>query len=92
MRVAMGYICKSCNKVYCKMSDTLPVYCKRCGTTLVEKRYGYCRTASGEVSLSTNIWGGYDYSKTVLSNDAVKVKIRRKLFRWVPMYERPREE
>lgn len=85
MTVDVGYKCKKCNKVYHKSKSDLPIYCKGCGEELVKERYWYNLTEyQGEVveTRDTNMFGGYDYIKTTLTDNAERVKLRRRFLRW----------
>ena len=85
MTVDAGYKCKKCNKVYHESKSDLPIYCKGCGEELVKERYWYNLTKyRGEVveTRDTNMFGGYDYIKTTLTDSAERVKIRRRFLRW----------
>ena len=85
MTVDVGYKCKKCNKVYHKSKSDLPIYCKGCGEELVKERYWYNLTEyQGEVveTRDTNMFGGYDYIKTTLTDSAERVKLRRRFLRW----------
>ena len=86
MVVDSGYICKKCGKIYRKTKSTLPNYCKKCGEDLVEERYWYnlMRDYYGKVveTKDTNMFGGYDYVKTTLTDNVEKVKIKRKFLFW----------
>lgn len=92
MAVHDGYMCKKCNKVYRFHETSVPVYCDRCGADLVEDRYMYnlkitTDYTTGEEKLvetrESNIFGGYDCTKTIFTENVKVVKIRRKnLFFW----------
>lgn len=86
MVVDSGFMCKKCGKVYHTKEQYLPIYCKKCGEDLVDKRYSYNLTKhNGKIveTRESNIFGGYDYVKTVLSDNVARVKLRRKaLFFW----------
>lgn len=90
MKVEYGYKCVKCGKIYRGTEDDLPMFCKKCGETLVKKRYKYNLTMDryGEVveTGDTNMFGGYDYIKTILvDSNVMKVKIRRQCFKWIVM-------
>lgn len=86
MVVDSGYMCEKCKKIYHKSQSNLPKYCKKCGEDLVKERYLYnLMKYHGEVveTKDTNMFGGYDYVKTILTDSVKKVKLRRKfLFSW----------
>ena len=85
MTVDAGYKCKKCNKVYHKSKSDLPIYCKGCGEELVKERYCYNLTeyrGKAVETRDTNMFGGYDYIKTTLTDSAERVKIRRRFLRW----------
>ena len=82
MIVRMGYKCKKCGKIYAKTKHTLPVFCKKCGADLILERYYYNRTRFGEETRETNMFGGYDYVKSELSELAIPVKIKKNFLRW----------
>lgn len=82
-----GYMCTKCGKIYHESKSNLPIYCNKCGEDLVKERYYYNLVADyfGNTveTRDTNLFGGYDYVKTVLTNNVEKVKIKRKyLFFW----------
>ena len=55
------------------------------GEELVKERYWYNLTEyRGKVveTRDTNMFGGYDYIKTTLTDSAERVKIRRRFLRW----------
>lgn len=86
MVIDSGYICKKCNKTYHRSKENLPTYCKRCGEKLIEERYLYNLIEHGGKVIETkdtNMFGGFDYIKTILAENVEKVKLRRKfLFCW----------
>ena len=86
MVIDSGYMCKKCGKIYHRSEQDIPIYCKKCGEDLVKERYWYNLTEHhGKVveTRATNIFGGYDYVKTILTDNAKRVKIKRKfLFLW----------
>lgn len=82
MVIDTGYVCKKCGKVYHKSKQNLPNYCKKCGCDLVHERYLYNITRDGRETRDTNMFGGYDYVKTILTQNAVPVKLVRKWMRW----------
>ena len=85
MKISSGYMCKKCNKIYHKSKENLPKYCVCCGEDLIKERYLYNLIEyRGEAveTKSTNMFGGYDYIKTTLTDNIERVKIRRKLFGW----------
>lgn len=86
MVVDNGYMCKKCNKIYHQSKHNLPIYCKKCGADLIDERYYYNLIEHhGEIveTRKTNLFGGYDYVKTILNDNVQRVKIRRKfLFFW----------
>lgn len=85
MKISNGYMCKKCNKVYHKSKNDLPKYCVGCGEDLVNERYLYNLIEyKGDVveTKNTNMFGGYDYIKTTLTDNVERVKLRRKLFGW----------
>lgn len=89
MVVDNGYICEKCGKVYHKTEQTLPVYCKGCGEDLVKKRYWYNLTTNyyGDLveTRESNVFGGYDYVKTILTDNVRQIKLKRKhLLFWEP--------
>lgn len=91
MIVDSGYMCKKCKKIYRKSKSNLPIYCKKCGEDLVKERYWYNLTEHfGEVveTRDTNIFGGYDYVKTTLTDDVERVKIKRKFLFWWELLEK----
>lgn len=49
---------------------------------MVHERYLYNITRDGRETRDTNMFGGYDYVKTILTQNAVAVKLVRKLMRW----------
>lgn len=90
MVVDSGYKCKKCSKVYHKSKQNMPIYCKKCGEDLVRERYLYNLTEyRGEVveTRDTNMFGGYDYVKTTLTDSAERVKLRRKFLFWWELFE-----
>lgn len=82
MIVKRGYKCKKCGKIYAKNKYNLPCFCKKCGTDLIQERYYYNLTRLGEETRGTNIFGGYDYIKSEVSELAVPVKIKKIFWRW----------
>ena len=71
------------------------MYCSGCGTELVEERYSYNITTSygKEVETrATNAFGGYDYVKTVLSDNIQEVKLKRKWMFFWELFEGKDEE
>lgn len=85
MVIDTGFMCKKCNKIYHKSKQNMPIYCKKCGEDLVRERYLYNLTEHrGEVveTRDTNMFGGYDYIKTTLTDSAERVKLRRRFLRW----------
>ena len=84
--VDIGYKCKKCNKIYHKEKTKLPFYCQKCGEDLIKEKYFYNLTKNywGDIveTIETNMFGGYDYVKIVLTDNVEKVKIKRKLFGW----------
>lgn len=87
MYVDDGYRCKKCGRLYHKSKSRLPIYCGGCGAELVKEKYSYNLTIDmfGKVveTAATNAFGGYDYVKTVLSENVEKVKLKRSLlFFW----------
>lgn len=90
MKIDKGFMCGTCNKIYHKEEQNLPHYCTKCGEDLVERRYWYnLMEYHGEVveTRDTNMFGGYDYVKTILSPNAKPVKIRRRFLKWELFYE-----
>ena len=90
MVVDSGYVCKKCGKIYHKSKSTLPNYCKKCGEDLVDERYHYNLTEHyGMVveTRDTNMFGGYDYVKTILTDNVERVKIKRKLLFWWELFD-----
>lgn len=91
MVVDSGYMCKKCKKIYHKSKSNLPIYCKKCGEDLVNDRYYYNLTERyGMVveTRDTNMFGGYDYVKTILTDNAERVKIKRKLLFWWELFNK----
>ena len=82
MIVRMGYKCKKCGKIYAKTKHTLPIFCNKCGAELILKRYNYNLTPCGEETRKTNMFGGYDYIKSEVSELSVPVKIKKKFLGW----------
>lgn len=86
MVVDDGYMCKKCGKIYHKSERDMPVYCKGCSEALVKERYWYnLIECYGEIveTRDTNLFGGYDYVKTTLTDSVKRVKIKRKFpFGW----------
>lgn len=85
MVVDMGYRCKNCGKIYHQSERDLPIYCKKCGEDLVEERYWYNLVEyHGRVveTRETNLFGGYDYVKTILTDNIERIKIKRKFLLW----------
>lgn len=82
MKVDTGYVCRKCGKVYHKRKKNLPLYCKKCGSDLVEERYYYNLTQDGMETRESNVFGGYDYIKTILTENAAKTKIVRRWMKW----------
>lgn len=87
MKVDYGFVCKKCGKTYHKEAQNLPKFCKKCGCDLVEDMYLYNLDKDGNEVYSTNMFGGYDYVKTLFTDNAVKTKLRRKMLRWVVFEE-----
>lgn len=92
MVIDSGYMCKKCKKVYHKSKSNLPIYCNKCGEDLVEERYYYNLIVDyfGNTveTRDTNLFGGYDYIKTVLTNNIEEVKIRRKFLFWWELFDK----
>lgn len=87
MVIERGYVCKKCGKVYHKTKMDLPIYCTKCGEDLVSEKYGYNLTVNlfGNTveTRDTNMFGGYDYIRIVLTDNVERVKLKRKfLFLW----------
>lgn len=82
MSVRTGYQCKKCGKIYAKNKYNLPCFCKKCGADLISERYWYNLTRSGEETRETNMFGGYDYIKSQVSELAIPVKIKKNFLRW----------
>lgn len=82
MIVRTGYQCKKCGKIYVKNKYNLPCFCKKCGADLISERYWYNLTRTGEETRETNMFGGYDYTKSEVSELAIPVKIKKKFLGW----------
>lgn len=86
MVVDKGYMCKKCGKIYHASKNNLPMYCKKCGEDLVKERYLYNlieRDGETVETRDTNMFGGYDYVKTTLTDNVKNVIIQKKfLFGW----------
>ena len=87
MYVDDGYRCRKCGRLYHKSKSRLPIYCNGCGAELIKQKYSYNLTTDmfGKVveTATTNAFGGYDYVKTVLSENVEEVKLKRSLlFFW----------
>lgn len=92
MYVDDGYRCKKCGRLYHKSKSRLPIYCNSCGAELIKEKYSYNLTTDmfGKVveTRATNMFCGYDYVKTVLSENVEKVKLKRSwLFFWELFHE-----
>lgn len=91
MVIDNGYMCKNCKKIYRKSKANLPAYCTKCGEDLVQTRYWYNLTEQlGKIveTKDTNIFGGYDYVKTILSDNVEHVKIKRKFLFWWELFNK----
>lgn len=92
MVVDSGYMCKKCNKIYHQSKHNLPIYCNKCGEDLVEERYYYNLIVDyfGNTveTRDTNLFGGYDYVRTVLTNNIEEVKIKRKFLFWWELFNK----
>ena len=89
MVVESGYMCKKCKKIYRKSERDIPHYCNKCGEDLVKERYWYNLIDHYGCVIETrnsNIFGGYDYVKTILTDNIEKVKIKRKFLFWWELF------
>ena len=82
MKVKIRYKCDKCGKIYAKNKHSLPIFCKKCGAELITQRYWYNLTRTGEETRETNMFGGYDYIKSEVSDLVVPVKIKKKIWGW----------
>lgn len=91
MVIEYGYCCKKCKKIYHKSKQNLPMFCKKCGEELIDERYWYnlTRDCFGRIveTKESNLFGGYDFVKTTLTNNVEKCLVKRKFLFWWEYYK-----